>query len=379
MEWDFTWVQPTDIKYPVSEPWISNKEKDYVNLALDENWIGSNGKFNDKAEDFLSNLLGIRSLSVSNGSVALMLALRALDIGHDDEVLVPQTTFAATASAVVNVGAIPVFCEVDINSWCIDLESIKSMTTSKTKAIIVVHLYGVPANISEIVFYAKSRGLFVIEDCAEAFYAINDGGVVGSFGDIATFSFFANKLITSGEGGAVSSNNSELFERMKLLRGQGMDTKRRYYFLEPGFNFRMTNIQAGILLGQLERFDEIKKQRLELENRYYQLLQDLITHQTLRKDQIRAPWLFTTRISGFSRFEKYQLASYLAQNGIETRPVFWPLSEMPAFSKFKRDNYQNAKIIADQGISLPTGSSLTSKDIDVISSQVKKGVIYAKG
>ena len=377
MESDREWPQPRELRIPIAQPWLTESEIDNCNLALRENWIGSNGPYNFKSEEFLSSFFDQPTLTVSNGSVALMLALRALDIGPNDEVLVPNLTYAASASSVVNVGATPVFCDVEIDSWAISLDSIKNMLTSKTKAIIVVHLYGVPADIESILKFAQTHNLSVIEDCAESFGASVSGKKCGTFGDIATFSFFANKLISSGEGGAVSTQNQELFQRMKLLRGQGMDPERRYYFLEAGYNFRMTNLQAAILFGQLERLTEITTQRRKVETNYGELLRDYIIGQLPKKNEISAPWIFTTTFPELNSDNRIKLAQCLADAGVETRPVFWPLSDMPAFERFKSDSNTNTKIISSSGISLPTGIHMgyeNCKEISELITNFLKGI-----
>jgi perosamine synthetase len=358
--WD--WPQPDSIRIPIAQPWITELEIGYCNSALKDNWIGSNGPFNSKAEAFLSAYFNQPTLTVSNGSVALMLALRALGVGANDEVLVPNLTYAATASSVSNVGAIPVLCDVEGQDWGISVNSMSRMLSKKTKAIIVVHLYGVPANIESIIDFAKKHKLFVIEDCAESFGALVKGKKVGTFGDAATFSFFANKLITSGEGGAVSSSNHKVYDMMKLLRGQGMDPHRRYYFIETGYNFRMTNPQAALLLGQLERLPEITVQRQEVESHYQSLLGEYAIGPTPGSTSASAPWIFTTAFPLLDVGKRMKLAEQLAQNGIETRPVFWALSDMPAFKNLKRDRTPTTKVISSSGISLPTGIHVTHQD-----------------
>jgi perosamine synthetase len=370
------WPQPREIRIPIAQPWLTDLEIEHCNTALRENWIGSNGPYNHKTEEFLSSFFDQPALTVSNGSVALMLALRALGIGPDDEVLVPDLTYAASASSVVNVGATPVLCDVELDTWGISLGSMETMLTKKTKAVIVVHLYGVPANIEPILTFARKHNLYVVEDCAESFGATVNGKKCGTFGDVATFSFFANKLISSGEGGAVSTGNQEILQRMKLLRGQGMDPERRYYFLEPGYNFRMTNPQAAILFGQLERLTEIVKQRTEVESHYGSLLSDYSTGQSPRVNTVIAPWIFTTIFSGINSDTRYELAQFLADAGIETRPVFWPLSNMPAFEQFECDSNTNSRVIGSSGISLPTGIHVQYEDREKIAELI---VSFMKG
>jgi perosamine synthetase len=222
-------------------------------------------------------------------------------------------------------------------------------------------------------FAAKNK-LKVIEDCAEALFATSNSKVLGTFGDVSTFSFFANKLITSGEGGAVSAREETVIEKMMLLRGQGMDSDFRYYFREPGYNFRLTNMQAAILLAQLERFFEIKESRSSIEERYGSLLAEYIKMQNVNEQDARAPWIFTARLKGVSLETKLNIARDLAEAGIETRPVFYPLSEMPAFEKYPTDTSPNSHLISLQGISLPTGHHVDPQKIDLISNLIIRGI-----
>jgi perosamine synthetase len=366
------WPQPSKIRIPVAAPWITDHEKSLINDALDSNWIGSNGLYNVEVENWLSDKLSCSALTVSNGSTALMLALRGVGIQAGDEVLVPELTYAATASSVINVGGVPVFCDVNESDWTLNIESMARMVSPRTRAVIVVHLYGVPANMREIVDFTERHKLQLIEDCAEAFLARVDGKFTGTLGAVGTYSFFANKLITSGEGGAVVTSDESIYQRMKLLRGQGMSEKNRYEFLEPGYNFRLTNIQAALLLGQLERYDEIHSQRQSIEESYRMLLGDLIDNQEVSDNKTRAPWIFTTRLKRMTLDNKFELAHYLAKHGIETRPIFWPMSSMEAFKNFPSDDCRVAASIAENGISLPTGAHILISDVTEIVKLIKE-------
>lgn len=365
--WSITWPQPETIHTHVASTSISELEKRYVNSVLESNWIGPGGQFNVLCENFLSEKLDQEVMLVSNGTIALVLALQGLDIGPGDEVIVPDLTYAATASAVRMVGATPVFADVNLDSWCMERDNIENLVTRKTKAVIAVHLYGNVSGIRELSQFCQSHSIFLIEDCAEAFMARDsNGGIAGTFGDVATFSFFANKLITSGEGGAVTSKNTELTSRMKLLRGQGMDPAKRYFFIIPGSNYRMTNLQAAILWGQLERLDEIYSSRIAQEGRYRQNLGERIRISSELNFTNRAPWLFTCRLLSVSLAKKVELATKLAKDGIETRPVFYPLTQMPAFSRYHTEINPNSWLISTEGITLPTGPHINHETIDRI-------------
>ncbi len=373
------WPQPKKLTCPLADIWLTQLESKYVDEAISHNWIGPNGSINQRAETKFGEMLGQRSLLVANGSVALMLGLRALGIGAGDEVLVPNLTYAATASSVVNVGATPVLCDVEEKNWGISVESMKRMLTHKSRAIIVVHLYGVPANIEQILSFASENNLRVIEDCAEALFATRNSKTLGTFGDVSTFSFFANKLITSGEGGAVSARESSIIEKMILLRGQGMDSNFRYYFREPGYNFRLTNLQAAILLAQLERFDEIKHSRASIEEQYRSQLRDHIIMQEVGDRDTRAPWIFTARLKGIELATKLDIVRDLAEVGVETRPIFYPLSHMPAFEKYPTDSSHECDLISLEGISLPTGHHIDLQKVEMISKIVIEGLKNAQG
>lgn len=372
--WNISWPQPNKCDIPVASTILTSAERSNVLEALDSGWISSNGEWNHRAESALTKLIGVESLLVSNGSVALTLALRALGIKHGDEVIVPSLTFAATASAVSNIGAVPVFCDVHESNWNMNEGHLQSLLTEKTKAIIVVHLYGHPASMNEIMNFARQNELTVIEDCAEAPLASINGLNVGSFGDVATFSFFANKLITCGEGGAVASNDPIILERMRLLRGQGMDVSKRYFFIEPGFNFRLSNIQAAILTSQIETARQIES-NWNLQHAHYRNALSrkgiAFTEQQLSKGEMNSPWLYTVRLNQISFRAKVDLASHLANFGVETRPVFYPLHEMPAFWA-PSDFMSNAVQISIDGISLPTGSHMTESSIEYVTELVSE-------
>ena len=369
--WNISWPQPENVKTQVASTSISMLEKKYVNDALESNWIGPGGRFNLLCENFISEKLDQETILVSNGTIALVLALQGLGVGPGDEVIVPDLTYAATASAVIMVGARPVFSDVELSSWCMEKHNVEKLVSKKTKAIIAVHLYGNVGGIQELSQFCKERSIFLIEDCAEAFLAKEiNGGIAGTFGDVATFSFFANKLITSGEGGAVSSKSKLLMDRMRLLRGQGMDPDKRYFFVIPGSNYRITNIQAAILWGQLERLSEIYQSRMSQETRYRMNLGEKIEISSVSNSANRAPWLFTCRLLGIDLNRKLKLANSLAEQGIETRPVFYPLTCMPAFHKYSDAVQANTWLISSEGITLPTGSHVNDETVDLISNLI---------
>lgn len=369
--WNISWPQPVNVDVHVASTSITEIEKSFVLNALESNWIGPGGVYNNFVENFLSETLGQETILVSNGTIAIVLALQALGVGPGDEVIVPDLTYAATASAVVMVGATPIFADVNLSSWCIEVSNVEKLITNQTKAVIVVHLYGNMGEAKLLSEFCKLKSLYLIEDCAESLFAKDPGGqLAGTFGDVATFSFFANKLITSGEGGAVTTPNKTLLNRMQLLRGQGMDPMRRYFFVSPGSNYRMTNVQAAILWGQIQRLDEIVSSRTAQEALYQSSLGGIAITSKESPKSTRAPWLYTCRLLGVSLVTKVGIAKKLSELGIETRPVFYPLTAMPAFSEFKRIENPNTRVIAEEGITLPTGSHVDDTTIKRISSLI---------
>src|SRR4051794_23071679 len=254
---------------PVAAPDLSGNEEKYVVDAIRSSWISSSGPYLQRFEREFAALCGTKAaLAVCNGTVALHLALLGLNVRPGDEVLVPSLTYIATANAVRYVGAEPVFVDVDPHTWTMSPELIERHITPRTTGIIPVHLYGHPADMDEINHLAAVHGLWVVEDAAEAPFARYKGRPVGSLAEIATFSFYGNKVLTSGEGGAVTLNNGQLYKRLSTLRGQGMDPRRRYYFPVTGYNFRLTNLAAAVLCAQLERSKELLERRAAIYRQY---------------------------------------------------------------------------------------------------------------
>ena len=260
---------------PLMEPSLSGKENEYVNDCLDTGWISSKGKYVQMFEQKFEELHpGMFAVTVSNGTVALQLAMLAIGIKNGDEVIVPNITFAASINTVIHCGATPVLCEVDPVTWCIDPKEIKKLINSRTKAIMPVHLYGQPAQMDEIIKLANENSLYIIEDCAEALGSMWKNKNVGTFGDASTFSFFGNKTITTGEGGMVLFKSKEIRDRAIILRDHGMSPTKRYWHEVIGFNFRLTNIQAAIGVAQLERLDEIVRKKIHIGDFYSDILRN---------------------------------------------------------------------------------------------------------
>jgi len=303
----------------------------------------------------------------------------ALDVRHGDEVLVPSLTYIATANAVRYVGAEPVFVDVDPNTWCIDPAKLEDAITRRTRGIIPVHLYGHPADMDAINHIAAVHGLWVVEDAAEAHLANYKGKKVGGLGHMATFSFYGNKIFTSGEGGAITLNDPRLELRTRTLRGQGVDPNRRYFFPVTGYNFRLTNLACAILCAQLERRKDIVKKRREIYSLYNKFLDGIpgIGFQPVASWAEPANWLFNITVDGKDYgMLRDDLIDHLAERGIETRPFFISLHELPPFreeSRRRGDFLPVTQRLSSSGISLPTFQGLSSEDIEYISETIRNG------
>jgi len=361
------------MKYMVAAPDLSGAEEKYVLECLRSNWISSRGRF---IHDFEARVASAtqrkHAIATCNGTVALHLALLGLGLRGGDEVVVPSLTYVATANAITYCGATPVFADSEPETWCVSAESVARLITPRTRGIIPVHLYGHPAAMEPLLGLAKDNGLWVVEDSAEAQGATYDGRPVGSFGTAGMFSFFGNKIITTGEGGMVVTDDDALADRYRQLRGQGMDPGRRYWHPIIGFNYRMTNIQAAIGLAQMERIDQLVGDRKRVAGWYAERLHD-VSGLTLPG---RAPrvenvfWLYSILVR--DRATRDQLMAGLAEAGIETRPFFYPVHSFPMYRQCRADNgCPVASDLSTRGLNLPTSSYLTEEDIDVIAAAVR--------
>lgn len=338
----------------LAQPQLIGNEYNYLMDAFLSTWISSTGKYVTQFEESFSNYCGTSyGVAVSNGTVALHLALTALGIGKGDEVIVPDITFAATINAVIYTGATPVIVDIEEESWCIDPNEIEKAITPNTKAIIPVHIYGQPCDMGRICDIARKHNLYIVEDCAEAHGAEWNHKKVGSFGIISCFSFFGNKVITTGEGGMCVTNSAELNDKMRVLRDHGMSKERKYYHEVIGFNYRMTNLQAAIGLAQTERVDEILEWREKIEQEYRNVFSK-IKGISMQKKNIngrkKIAWLVSALIDSDKRDDVLQ---ELKKNNIDARAFFIPLSEMEIYKKYAR-NCMISKKISQMGINLPT-------------------------
>jgi perosamine synthetase len=360
------------IRYPVYMPELQGNEKIYVNDCLDSTWISSRGKYVSAFEEHFADYLGIEyATAVNNGTVAIHVALLALGIGPGDEVIVPTLTYIATVNPIRYVGATPVFAECEKVYWQIDTEDVKRKITPKTKAVIAIHLFGHPCQMNQLVEICKQNKLFLIEDCAESLGSTYKGTHTGTFGDIATFSFFGNKTITTGEGGMVVSKSKATIERVANLKNQGISSEIQYWHNCIGYNYRMTNICAAIGLAQLENIHPVIQQKTRVANTYKSLFQNSgIQIQPQHPDAFHSYWMCSFLLP--PNINRDEMRSYLERYGIESRPVFYPVHTMPMYSEYARGlSFQQSDEISRRGITLPSYPTLNNDDLLFITNKVK--------
>jgi len=364
-------------KIPLTEPSIRNKELEHVVEAVRSGWISSKGKFVTEFEEKFEKYVEVKhGVATSSGTTALHLALVTLGIGPGDEVIIPVLAFAAVANAVIYTSAEPVFVDSHPNYWCIDPKRIEEKITKRTKAIMLVHLYGHPCDMDAVMKIAKAHDLYVIEDCAEAHGAEYKGRKAGSFGDIACFSFYGNKIITTGEGGMCLTNDEELAEKMRILRDHGMKTGKQYWHEVVGFNYRMTNLQAALGVAQLEKIDEFVQKKRQIARQYETHLKG-IEGLKLQPEMDWAKnvyWLYSILVDGHYGLNKDELQSKLEESGIETRRFFYPIHQMPPYKKYSasKDSYPIAEKLSKTGLNLPGSVKLTEKEVLTISKLIRR-------
>jgi perosamine synthetase len=359
---------------PVSSPDVSGNEKQYVGECIDSGWISSIGQFVKRFETEFASFCGCHyAATVNTGTAALHLALRALNVGPGDEVIVPALTFASTANVVLYQGATPVFVDSGKEDWNMDAGDFAKLTTPRTRAVIPVHLYGQPCAMEPILAIAKRHGLHVVEDAAEAHGATVGTTRVGSLGHVACFSFYGNKIITTGEGGMCVTNDERLHERMAMLRDHGMDRLRRYWHEEVGFNYRMTNLQAAVGCAQLERIDQLLEKKRWVREQYDAHLDGLGCVLPQDPPYGRSVfWLYTLLLPrGASAAERDALIKTLAEQRIDSRPIFYTVPDMPPYRQYDRA-LPNAREISARGITLPSFHALTEAQIARIAGTVRR-------
>lgn len=358
---------------PVYKPTISAKAKEYVNDCLDSSWISSKGQYVDVFEQKFALATDIRyAASCCNGTSALHLSLMALGIGEGDEVIVPTFTYVASVNAIRYTGATPVFVDCDAETWQMDPDDVREKVTPKTKAIMVVHLYGHPCEMRMIKQIAKYNTLFIIEDCAEAFGSRYNDKHVGQFGDIAAYSFFGNKTITTGEGGMVVTNNEALYDRVLKLKGQGLAEYRQYWHDSLGYNYRMTNIQAAIGVSQLEIADLVLSAKRIIAHHYMDHFKDSPISWHKESDNTRhSYWMFSVTMDINEKQRNEMMRILLKDKGVETRPLFYPVHTMPMYSH-KYQMHPVAEKIHRTGFNLPSYPEMSVDDIGYVADSVKE-------
>lgn len=359
---------------PVNEPLLDGNERIYLNECIDSGWISSEGPFVTKFEELFSGRCN-RSygVAVSNGTAAIDAAINALEIGPGDEVIVPAFTIISCVSQIVRNGAIPVLVDCDPNSWNMDISQIEEKITPRTKAIMAVHIYGLPVDMDPLLELAKRYGLKVIEDAAEVHGQTYKGRPCGSFGDISIFSFYSNKHITTGEGGMILTNSLHLAERCRSIRNLFFQPEQRFVHNELGWNLRMTNLQAAVGLAQLERLDEFVLKKRKMGARYYELLKDIkgIKHPLQRTEFAEnIYWVYGLVLDSIDNACGKKIITELEKKGVGSRPFFYTLNKQPVLKKmglFEGEEYPVATNLSRNGFYLPSGMALTDQQMDKVS------------
>ena len=368
------------MKVSVCIPTLSGEEWKYLKECLDTNWISSKGKFIEEFEDGFADYIGVKyGCTTTSGTAAIHLALISSGIKPGDEVIVPAFTMMGSVFPIIYCGAKPVLVDSEVETWNIDVSKIEEKITERTKAIMVVHIYGHPCDMDPIMEIANKYDLYVVEDAAEAHGAEYKGKKVGTFGDLSCFSFYANKIITTGEGGMLLTNNKEIYEKAKMLKDMAFTEERRFLHYDVGFNYRMTNMQAAIGLAQLEKINTYVEARRRNAKLYNELLKDRegIILPSEKEWAKNVYWMYSILIDekkfGMSRDA---LMNTLADEGIDTRPFFVPMHQQPVLRERGlfggEESYPVAEELSKKGLNLPSSSSLSKNDIELVSNIINE-------
>ena len=363
---------------PVNEPLLSGNEAKYLLECIETGWISSEGPFVQRLEEGMAIVAGQKhGIAVANGSVALDVAVAALGIGPGDEVILPAFTIISCAAAIVRAGAVPVVVDSEALTWNMDVSKIEALITSRTKAIMVVHIYGLPVDMAPVMEIARLHGLKIIEDAAEQIgqtYKMPDGQIraIGSFGDVATFSFYPNKHVTTGEGGMVLTSDENLAAHCRALRNLCFGKTRRFVHEELGWNFRMSNLQAAVGVAQMERLPQALAKKRQIGAWYNELLPDLkgiekLPPSTPSADNIH--WVYGIVLDDKIPFDAEDAMKRLAADGVGSRPFFWPIHEQPVFRRmglFSGVSCPVAERLARRGFYVPSGVALSRAQAEVV-------------
>lgn len=361
------------IHIPIAQPLLGQKELENLTECILTNWISSAGRFIPLFEEKFANYCGVKyAIACSNGTAALHLAMAAMGIKSRDEVIVPALTFIASANSVIYTGAKPILCDSETETWNIDPKKIEHLINKNTKAIMPVHLYGHPCDMESINALAKKYHLLVIEDSAEAIGAEFKGKKTGSLGDIGCFSFYGNKTITTGEGGMVTTNNKDIYEKALILRDHGMSKERKYFHPVIGFNYRMTNMQAAVGVAQMEKIEKLVQRKREIAYLYNKLLKN-IESLTLPQQKSWAKnvyWMYSVLINEKSKKSRDEVIAKLKESGIESRPFFTSINLMPPYRGSGK--FPVAEDLSLRGINLPSSVVLKNSEVKHISELVRR-------
>lgn len=366
---------------PVNIPKIFQEDKKYINQALKTNWISSEGpyvkKFEYKFSKFNKKKFGV---AVSNGTAALEIAIKSLGLKKNSEVLIPSFSIISTTNAVLKNNLKPVLVDADLDTWNMNVEKTINKITSKTKAIIITHIYGLPVNLKKLIKVAKNKKIIIIEDAAEVIGLKYNNKICGSFGDISTFSFYANKHITTGEGGMICTNIKKYYEKCKSLRNLSFSKSyfNRFNHDDIGWNYRLSNLQAALGCGQLENINWILKRKREIGNLYYKKLKDnkeILLQKNKTSYAKNIYWVFGILLKKNSSFNREKIMKKLYKYKIETRPFFLSMNKQKIFRKlklFKKSKMPNSEYLSKNGFYIPSGLGLKNYQINYIANTLQK-------
>ena len=365
---------------PVFTPYLAPSAKQNLLDCIESGWISSGGVFVSQFEKAWANKCNVEfGIAVNSGTSALEIAVRALELDQDAEIILPCYTIISCASAILNAGCTISLVDVDPDTWCLNIDQVKDKITNKTQAIMPVHMFGHPANMSEIMTLARSHSLKIIEDAAEAHGALVDGRVVGGIGDMGCFSFYANKIITTGEGGMVVTDNDVLAQRLYSYRNLCFNSERRFLHHKIGHSYRMTNMQGAIGLSQIDHLDKTIAAKRNLAKKYTAALNNI--------DEISLPieknyatnvfWMYGIVLSDNIKLDAESLAKRLRAKGIDTRPFFLGMHEQPVLKQrglFVNEKYPITEKLSRKGLYLPSGTNLSHKEIERVCNAIKESL-----